>query len=137
METSVGLNRLVLAVIDNGYTVEDLGNGKTRTVLKILPKLSPIKAAIFPLQKDEKLKTLASEIYHNLKINEQIVSEFDDSGNIGKMYRRQDEIGTPFCITVDYESLEDKKVTVRNRDTMQQERIEISDIASFIRKNIV
>jgi glycyl-tRNA synthetase len=129
METSGGLNRMVLAVLDNAYTVEDLGEGKTRTVLKILPKLAPIKVAVFPLQKDDKLKALASDIYHNLK--KKLTAEFDDAGNIGKMYRRQDEIGTPFCITVDYESLEDKKVTVRDRDTMKQERISINALKEF------
>jgi len=134
METSVGLNRLVLAVIDNAYTVEDLGEGKTRTVLKILPKLAPIKVAVFPLQKDEKLKGLASDIYHKLK--KEMTTEFDDSGNIGKMYRRQDEIGTPFCITVDYECLEDNKVTIRTRDTMQQERVPVNELVCLIKEKL-
>jgi glycyl-tRNA synthetase len=134
METSVGLNRLVLAVIDNAYTVEDLGEGKSRTVLKILPKLAPVKVAIFPLQKDEKLKELASKIYHDIK--KDMVAEFDDSGNIGKMYRRQDEIGTPFCVTVDFQSLEDNMVTIRERDTMKQERILITDLIKTVQDKI-
>jgi glycyl-tRNA synthetase len=134
METSVGLNRLVLAVIDNAYTVEDLGEGKTRTVLKILPQLAPIKIAIFPLQKNEKLKELASNIYHDLK--KQFVTEFDDSGNIGKMYRRQDEIGTPLCVTVDFQSLDDNMVTLRERDTMKQERINISELLNTVKNKI-
>lgn len=135
METSVGLNRLVLAVLDNAYTVEDLGEGKTRTVLKILPKLAPVKVAIFPLQKDDKLKELASNIYHDLK--KQFVTEFDDSGNIGKMYRRQDEIGTPLCVTVDFQSLEDNMVTIRDRDTMKQERILITDLLKTVQDKLI
>lgn len=134
METSVGLNRLVLAVLDNAYTVEDLGEGKSRTVLKILPRLAPVKVAIFPLQKDEKLKELAGNIYHNLK--KEFVTEFDDSGNIGKMYRRQDEIGTPFCITVDFQSLEDNMVTLRERDSMVQQRVNVADVLSLLKSKL-
>lgn len=130
METSVGLTRLVLAVIDNAYTEEDLGEGKMRTVLKLPFNLAPIKVAVFPLQKDEKLRGLASQIYHNLR--KQFVAEFDDSGNIGKMYRRQDEIGTPFCITVDYDSIETNTVTIRDRDTMAQERVAIDKLVEYI-----
>jgi glycyl-tRNA synthetase len=130
METSVGLNRILLAVLDSAYTEEDLGNGKMRTVLKISPSLAPIKVAVFPLQKDEKLQTLAKEVYKNLK--SKMTAEFDDSGNIGKMYRRQDEIGTPYCITVDYESLNDNSVTIRERDTMKQERVKIADLETKI-----
>jgi len=132
METSVGLNRLVLVVLDNAYTIEDLGEGKTRTVLKIIPKLAPIKVAVFPLQKDEKLQELAKNIYHDLK--KLYVTEFDDSGNIGKMYRRQDEIGTPYCVTVDYQSLEDDMVTLRDRDTMQQERVKVSELFNTLKQ---
>jgi glycyl-tRNA synthetase len=130
METSVGLNRILLAVLDSAYTEEDLGNGKMRTVLKITPTLAPIKVAVFPLQKDEKLQTLAKEVYKNLK--SKMTAEFDDSGNIGKMYRRQDEIGTPYCITVDYDSLNDNSVTIRERDTMKQERVKLEDLVSKI-----
>ena len=130
METSAGLNRHVFAVLDQAYSVEDLGEGKSRVVLKLKASLAPIKVAIFPLQKDEKLKEQAYSIYSDLK--KTYSCEFDDSGNIGKMYRRQDEIGTPYCITVDYQSLEDHMVTIRDRDNMQQERININDVASFI-----
>jgi glycyl-tRNA synthetase len=135
METSVGLNRLVLAVIDNAYTEETLPSGKMRTLLKIKPTLAPIKVAVFPLQKDEKLKGVAYDLYRSLK--KEMTAEFDDSGNIGKMYRRQDEIGTPFCITVDYESLEDKAVTVRNRDTMEQRRVKTDEVLGEIKKGIL
>jgi glycyl-tRNA synthetase len=130
METSAGLNRMVLAVIDNAYTEEVLEGGKVRVVLKLKPSLAPIKVAVFPLQKDDKLRELAAKIYHDLK--KEYVTEFDDSGNIGKMYRRQDEIGTPLCVTVDYQSLEDQAVTVRDRDTMKQERIAIGELAKYI-----
>ncbi len=131
METSAGLNRLVLAVIDNAYTEETLEGGKSRVVLKLPFNLAPIKVAVFPLQKDENLRALADSVYADLKKN--FSAEFDDSGNIGKMYRRQDEIGTPFCITVDFQSLEDKMVTVRERDTMKQQRVLISELNNFIK----
>jgi glycyl-tRNA synthetase len=135
IEPAAGLNRALLAMMYEAYTEEDLGEGKTRTVLKLKPYFAPIKAAVFPLQKDEKLKGQAREIFNQLK--SQFTTEFDDSGNIGKMYRRQDEIGTPFCITVDYDTLEDKKVTVRDRDTMQQERVSISELNNYLASKIV
>ena len=93
-----------------------------------------MKAAVFPLQKDDNLRELAKGIYTDLK--DRFAMEFDDTGNIGKMYRRQDEIGTPFCITVDYDSVEDKKVTVRERDSMKQERVAITDLAKIIKGKI-
>lgn len=126
METSAGLTRIVFAVIDNAYTEEDLGEGKSRVVLKFSYAVAPVKAAVFPLQKDEKLRSVAENIYNDLK--KKLVIEFDDAGNIGKMYRRQDEIGTPYCITVDYKTLEDNTVTVRDRDTMKQERVAIDEL---------
>ena len=106
----------------------------TRTVLKLHPTLAPIKVAIFPLQKDEKLQSQAKEIYNAL--SKQFVCEFDDAGNIGKMYRRQDEIGTPLCITIDYETDTDGKVTVRDRDSMQQERVEIDKLSQYIEQKL-
>jgi len=130
LETSVGLNRILLAVLDQAYTEEDLGEGKSRVVLKIPAQLAPIKVAVFPLQKDEKLKPLAEKLYHELKAD--MTAEFDDSGNIGKMYRRQDEIGTPFCVTVDYDTLNDNCVTVRDRDSMKQERVSLKDLGAKI-----
>jgi glycyl-tRNA synthetase len=134
METSVGLNRLVLMVIDNALTNETLENGKTRTVLRLKPSLAPIKAAVFPLQKDAKLQDAAEELYSHMK--KHFVTEYDDAGNIGKMYRRQDEIGTPFCITVDYQTIEDGTVTVRDRDTMKQQRIQKDEVSKFILEQI-
>lgn len=130
METSVGLNRLVLMLLDFAYKEENLMAGKTRTVLKLPPHLAPVKAAVFPLQKDPELVAIAESLYNNLKKN--VSCEIDNAGNIGKMYRRQDEIGTPFCITVDYDTLKDNTVTIRNRDTMQQERKTIPEVQDFI-----
>lgn len=135
METSVGLNRLVLMVLDNALITEKLENGKTRTVLRLKPTLAPVKVAIFPLQKDEKLQLVASELYNTMK--RKIVTEFDDAGNIGKMYRRQDEIGTPYCITVDYQTIEDGTVTVRERDSMRQERVAQSGLVSYVQEHII
>jgi glycyl-tRNA synthetase len=135
METSVGLNRLVLMVLDQALQTEKLENGKTRTVLKIKPALAPVKVAIFPLQKDEKLQHVAEKLYNDVKIS--FVTEFDDAGNIGKMYRRQDEIGTPYCVTVDYQTLEDGTVTIRDRDTMKQERIALENIKDVVTKRII
>lgn len=132
METSVGLNRLFLMFIDKAFTIETV-NGEERTVLKFDYRLAPIKAAIFPLLKNKpELVGKAREIYEKLRVN--YMCEFDDNGNIGKRYRRQDEIGTPYCITVDFETLEDNTVTVRDRDTMKQERIKIEDLMSYVGK---
>jgi glycyl-tRNA synthetase len=135
METSVGLNRLVLMVLDNALQTEQLENGKTRTVLRIKPSLAPVKAAIFPLQKDEKLQKVAEKLYNDVKMS--FVTEFDDAGNIGKMYRRQDEIGTPYCITVDFQTLEDNTVTIRERDSMKQERVALSDVKQTVANRII
>ena len=99
--------------------------------MKLKPSLSPVKVAIFPLQKDEKLKRKALDLFNDLK--KTYICEFDDSGNIGQMYRRQDEIGTPFCVTIDYKSMEDEKVTIRDRDTMNQERIEIGKLRDYLK----
>ena len=136
METSVGLTRLFLVVIDNAYTEEDLGDGKSRVVMKFPAHIAPVKVAVFPLQKDNKLQEKAKSIYEMLKTGLDDVVEFDDVGNIGKMYRRQDEIGTPFCVTVDYDSLNDEMVTVRDRDSMNQERVKISELNSYLKERI-
>lgn len=130
LETSAGLNRLFLMFLDKAYTEEEV-KGETRIVLKLDKRLSPIKVAIFPLLKNKpQLKEKAWEIYNILK--QDLMCEFDDSGNIGKSYRRQDEIGTPYCVTIDFETLEDKAVTLRDRDTMLQERIKISELKNYI-----
>jgi glycyl-tRNA synthetase len=130
IEPAVGVNRILLMILADAYREEDLGEGKKRTVLKLKPSVAPVQVAVFPLQKDEQLRKYAREIYAMLK--KRYRCEFDDAGNIGKMYRRQDEIGTPYCITVDYASLQNSHVTVRNRDTMKQETVSVSDLSSFI-----
>lgn len=134
LETSAGLNRLFLMFLDNAYAEEEVKEEK-RVVLKLHKDLAPIKIAIFPLLKNRpELVKKAKEIYNVLKLK--FMCEFDDNGNIGKRYRRQDEIGTPFCVTVDFESLKDEDVTVRDRDTMKQKRVEIKDLAEYLRKKL-
>ena len=131
VETSVGVDRTFLAVLTDAYAEEEVGEGDIRTVLRLPKKLAPIKVAVFPLLKNKpELVAKAREIYDALKMEWR--AEFDDNGNVGKRYRRQDEIGTPYCITVDFDSLEDNAVTVRDRDTMAQERIAISDLQSYL-----
>ncbi len=130
LEPTFGVARAVLVALYSAYTEEKLESGKTRTVLKLPFSIAPIKAAVFPLQKDEKLLKLAESVYDNL--SQTYPMEFDNAGNIGKMYRRQDEIGTPYCITVDFDSLEDKSVTIRDRDTMEQKRVKIDKLKEFL-----
>lgn len=134
IEPAVGINRLFLMVICNAYVKEDLGDGKSRAVLKINPKVAPVKAAVFPLQKNPDLQEIAKQIFKKLSLKMNI--EFDDAGNIGKMYRRQDEIGTPYCITVDFDSIKDKCVTIRDRDTMKQERVPVEKLESWLTEKI-
>ncbi len=132
IEPSLGADRVALAFLCEAYDEEELENGDTRTVMHLHPALAPYKAAILPLQK--KLGDKADEIYSSLIKSFNI--EYDLTGSIGKRYRRQDEIGTPYCITVDFETLEDGCVTVRDRDTMKQERMKIEDIAGFLQSKI-
>lgn len=131
IEPTFGLSRLVGAIIADAYREEEV-NGKTRVYLKLKSHLAPIAAAVFPLQKDEVLQTKASSVYKMLK--KQYKTEYDDAGNIGKMYRRQDEIGTPLCITIDYDTVKDDTVTVRDRDTMQQERVSVDQLEAYFKK---
>ena len=133
VEPTFGMSRGVLVLLVDAYREEEV-NGKTRTYLKLDPKIAPVKAAVFPLQKDDKLRGKARELYETLRSS--FVTEFDDAGNIGKMYRRQDEIGTPYCITVDYQTLEDHTVTVRERDTMSQSRMPIDTVLPFIQEKL-
>ncbi len=130
IEPSLGVERLFLAIMTEAYDEEivDAEKNDSRVVLHFHPALAPIKAAVLPLSK--KLNDQATEVYHALQ--KKFMVEFDDAGSIGKRYRRQDEIGTPFCITYDFESAEDGCVTVRDRDTMQQERVAIKDLAAYI-----
>ena len=131
IEPSLGADRVALAFLCDAYDEENVGTEDkpdVRTVLRLHPTLAPVKAAIFPLSK--KLSDGAFKVYEDL--SKQFVCEFDDAGSIGKRYRRQDEIGTPFCITFDFDSLEDNAVTVRFRDSMEQERVKISDLQTFL-----
>lgn len=129
VEPTFGLSRLVGIVLADAFREEKV-NDKTRIYLKLKPQLAPIKVAVFPLQKDEVLSKYAETVYNRLKTD--FVAEFDDAGNIGKMYRRQDEIGTPFCVTIDYQTKDDSMVTVRERDSMRQERIHMSKLAEYM-----
>jgi len=132
IESSVGVARTFLAVLCDAYTEEKTGE-EMRVVLKIDKKLAPIKIAIFPLLRNKpELVKKAKEIYDSLK--SQFMCEFDDNGNIGKRYRRQDEIGTPYCVTVDFDSLEKGDVTVRDRDTMEQIRVDANKLSDYFKK---
>jgi glycyl-tRNA synthetase len=134
METSVGLNRLFLMFLDKAYTEEKIGD-ETRTVLKLDKKLAPIKVAVFPLLRNKlELVKKAKEMFELLQPH--FMCEFDDNGNIGKRYRRQDEIGTPYCVTVDFESVEKGDVTLRDRDTMAQERVSIAKLPEILKEKL-
>ena len=132
IEPTFGLDRTLLAILCDAYAVETLENGETRTVLRLDPKVAPIKAAIFPLMKKEPLIEKARPLFDRLRARWLV--NYDDSGAIGKRYRRHDEIGTPLCFTIDFQTLEDNTITVRHRDSMKQERIAIEDSVSYIEK---
>lgn len=132
IEPSLGADRVTLAFLTDAYREEKLEDGTERTVLKLHPALSPFKAAIFPLSK--KLRDSALEVYE--KLSKSFMVDYDESGSIGKRYRRHDEIGTPYCITVDFDTLEDKCVTIRDRDTMEQIRISIDELENYISKKM-
>jgi len=137
VETSVGLDRTFLAVLCDAYTEEKIDGGETRVVLKLPKKLAPVQVAIFPLLKNKpELAQKAREIYAELK--QEFRMEWDDNGNVGKRYRRQDEIGTPYCITVDFDTLSGEKrakdtVTIRDRDTMKQDIVPLDQVADYLR----
>ena len=116
----------------SAYDEEQLENGETRVVLRLKPALAPFKVAVLPLT--NKLNDKAMEVYNLL--SKEFNCDYDTSGNIGKRYRRQDQIGTPFCVTFDFDSLEDNCVTIRDRDTMTQERIKIEDLVKFISEKV-
>lgn len=135
VETSAGVGRTFLAVISDAYTEEET-EGETRVVLKFPAKLSPIKVAVFPLLKNKvELVKKAKEVFDDLKYK--FMCEFDDNGNVGKRYRRQDEIGTPYCITIDFETLENDSVTIRDRDSMKQERLPINELENFLALKLI
>ena len=132
IEPSLGVDRVLLAFLCNAYHEEEVGEGDTRVVMKLHPFLAPYKAAVLPLQK--KLGDRASEIYNSLA--KKFSVDYDETGSIGKRYRRQDEIGTPMCVTVDFDTLEDNTVTVRDRDTMEQIRISVDKLEEYIQSKI-
>ena len=133
IEPSLGVERLFLALLTEAYDEEEIAPGDVRTVMHFHPALAPFKAAVLPLSK--KLSEKATEVYEMLAKHFPV--DYDESGSIGKRYRRQDEIGTPFCITYDFDTLEkDNCVTIRDRDTMEQERVAISDLVAYLEKKI-
>jgi len=132
IESTYGLDRTVLALLCNSYEEQELEDGDTRVVLHLNPVIAPYKVAVLPLSK--KLSDKAKEVYANL--SKKFMCDYDEAGSIGKRYRREDEIGTPFCITVDFDTLEDNKVTIRDRDTMEQVRIEIDKINDWINEKL-
>ena len=133
IEPSLGADRATLAFLCEAYDEEEVGEGDVRTVMHFHPALAPIKAAVLPLSK--KLGDEAVKIYNNL--SKKFMCEYDETGSIGKRYRRQDEIGTPYCITFDFDSLEDKAVTIRERDSMEQVRIPIADLEAWLAEKLV
>ena len=124
IEPSLGADRVTLAFLCGAYDEEEIGEGDVRTVLRFHPALAPTKIAVLPLSK--KLSEEAGKVYSDLQ--KKFMCEFDETGSIGKRYRRQDEIGTPYCITFDFDTLEDQSVTIRERDSMQQIRIKIEEL---------
>ncbi|MDR0659824.1 MAG: glycine--tRNA ligase [Prevotellaceae bacterium] len=130
VETSIGVDRMVLLVLSAAYTEEKLENGEERVVMRIPPILAPVKLAVLPLVKKDGLPEKAREIMNELKF--EFNCQYDEKDSIGKRYRRQDAIGTPFCITIDHQSLEDNTVTIRHRDNMRQERVAIKDLRGIM-----
>lgn len=130
LEPTFGVDRSILAVLLDAYAEEEVSEGDVRVVLRLKPAIAPVKVAVLPLMKKEELTPLALEIYDRLK--SRFSTEYDEGGSIGKRYRRQDEIGTPYCVTVDFDSLTDGAVTVRHRDTMEQVRVPIDDLEAYV-----
>jgi glycyl-tRNA synthetase len=134
IETSIGLDRMFLAVLSSSYKTEQLEDGSTRSVLSIPPALSPYKVAVMPLTKKDGLPEKAREIIDQLKFN--FNCQYDEKDSIGKRYRRQDAIGTPYSVTVDHQTLEDNTVTIRDRDTMEQDRVAVDALHEIIGKRV-
>uniref|UniRef100_UPI0035C9FD90 His/Gly/Thr/Pro-type tRNA ligase C-terminal domain-containing protein n=1 Tax=uncultured Amnibacterium sp. TaxID=1631851 RepID=UPI0035C9FD90 len=139
IEPAFGLTRALMAFLVDAFAEDEAPNTKggvdKRTVLRLDPRLSPVKAAVLPLSRNEQLSPLAKQVAADLRREWNV--EFDDAGAIGRRYRRQDEIGTPFCITVDFDSLEDQAVTVRGRDTMQQERVSLDRLHGYLASALI
>lgn len=134
IETAVGCDRLALALLCNAYAEEEIEEGDTRIVMRFKSDLAPVQVACLPLSKKSDLQEMASQLRNDL--SEQYRAQYDDSASIGKRYRRQDEIGTPFCLTVDFETLNDKKVTIRHRDTMLQDRVELAQVSAYLNEKL-
>ena len=133
IEPSLGADRVVLAFLANAYDEEELKGGDLRTVLHLHPALAPFKATVLPLSKKLSEKSLQVFTMLSKKFN----IDYDEAGSIGKRYRREDEIGTPYCITVDFDTLEDNAVTIRDRDTMEQIRVNIDELDNFIEEKLI
>jgi len=135
IEPAVGVNRTLLAILMDAYTEQTNDKGETRVILKLKPELAPIKVAVLPLAKNKpEIVSLAKDLKKQLLPAMRTV--YDDTGGIGKLYARQDEIGTPFCVTVDHESLDDNAVTVRDRDTWEQERVQVTELKDYLQKRL-
>ena len=134
VETSIGLDRMFLAIFSNSLQEETLEDGSTRTVLKLPKILAPTKLAVFPLIKKDGLPEIAREIVSQLKWDMDVA--YDEKDAVGRRYRRQDALGTPYCITVDHQTLEDQTVTLRERDSMKQERIAIDQLSDLLKEKL-
>ena len=134
LETSIGLDRMLLAVFSSSLKEEALDNNTSRTLLKLPAVLAPYKAAVMPLVKKDGLPEIAKSILKNLQWDFNVL--YDEKDAVGRRYRRQDAIGTPFCITVDHQTIEDETVTLRQRDSMQQTRVKINELAKIIDKEV-
>jgi glycyl-tRNA synthetase len=134
IETSIGVDRMFLSILAGSYFEETLDGGDTRVVLRIPPALAPVKLAVLPLIKKDGLPEKAKEILDNLKFD--FHCQYDEKDSIGKRYRRQDAIGTPYCVTVDHDTLTDNCVTIRYRDTMKQERVPIAELDKIIAEKV-
>ena len=132
IEPSLGFDRATLAFLCNSYEEEEIAEGDTRTVLHLHPALAPYKVAVLPLSK--KLSEKATEVYE--KLAKDFMCDYDEAGSIGKRYRREDEIGTPYCVTIDFDTLEDNQVTIRDRDTMEQVRVSIDELNDWVKNKI-
>ncbi len=134
VETSIGLDRQFLAVLSYAYNEEKLEDGSERVVMNIPPFLAPYKVAVFPLTKKDGLPEKASEVMRDLQND--FMCFYEEKDSIGKRYRRHDAIGTPYCVTVDHQTLEDNTVTIRERDTMKQERVPIGEISKIVSERL-
>jgi len=140
LEPTFGIDRTFLVLLLDAYdeeeTVDVNGKPDTRVVLRLHPRIAPYKAAVLPLMKKPELASVAKELFDRLEAETNYLVDYDETGNIGKRYRRQDEIGTPFCLTIDYETLDDHAITLRDRDTTSQERVPLDRIVELLREKV-